>query len=252
VPVHSSAKSKTADNDRKDYAEFIDIAVHDLDAPLRKVSLLIDRLVHKNTTEPGGDLQDYFDRVQTSLKEMRTLIDRLSDFASLNSTARHNASCDMLSIINETLLEIRHKNPDKQIAASFSELPVLDGDKLQYRQLFQGLLQNAVSYNIKNQPVKIHITAEPLKDEEKGRLSLPMDKKYSKITVTDNGIGFEQQYAEKIFKPFTRLHGKSEYPGSGMGLAICRKIAENHNGIIYAESNQSKGASFTVILPQSL
>jgi signal transduction histidine kinase len=100
-------------------------------------------------------------------------------------------------------------------------------------------------------PLQIKISSTQLSPDEKQSRGLQYNKDWYRIDVMDNGIGFRQEYAEKIFKPFIRLHGKSEYPGSGMGLAICKKIIENHGGVIYAEGNETTGATFTLILPQS-
>jgi len=245
-------QNKTASIYQKDYAEFIDIAAHDLDAPLRKVSLLIERLTHKCKTEPGSDMQDYFARIQTSLTDMRSLVDSLARLSGLSSSPGKNVSCDINSIVGETVNDLRQQVQHKKISVTLSALPVLDGDRAQYRQLFQNLLQNAIRFSKKDLPLEIKISAAPVSAEEKHRLELPDDKTWFGIAVMDNGIGFSQEYAEKIFRPFVRLHGKSEYPGTGMGLAICKKITENHGGIIYAEGNENNGATFTLILPQSL
>lgn len=250
--IHINLPDKFAINNQKDYAEFIDIASHDLDAPLRKLSFLIERFTHKYKTEPDSDMQDYFTRIQTSLTDMRSLVDSLTRFSGLNSVTGHIVSCDINIIAGEIMNDFRLQEQDKKIPAILSSLPVLQGDKLQYRQLFQNLLQNAFLYRRKDLPLEIKISGTPLSTEEKKLMELQDDKAWFKITVVDNGIGFNQEYAEKIFRPFVRLHGKSEYPGTGMGLAICKKITQNHGGIIYAEGVENKGATFTLILPQSL
>ena len=245
-------QNKTATIYQKDYAEFIDIAAHDLDAPLRKLSLLIERLTHKYKTEPGSDMQDYFSRIQTSLTDMRSLVDSLARLSGLSSVPVKNVICDFNSIVGETVNDLRQQAQHKEISVTLSALPVVEGDMAQYRELFQNLLQNAVRFSKKDGPLEIKISAAPLSAVEKHRLGLPVDKTWFGVAVIDNGIGFSQEYAEKIFRPFVRLHGKSEYPGTGMGLAICKKITENHGGIIYAESHENNGATFTLILPQSL
>jgi signal transduction histidine kinase len=248
-----SLQNKTAVNYQKDYAEFIDIASHDLDAPLRKLSLLIERLAHKHKTEPGGDMQVYFSRIQTSLTDMRSLVDSLSRLSGLSSKPMVNVSCDIVKIINETLNSLRQQVPDKKISETIPASLVLEGDITQYRQLFQNLLQNAIRFSKKDLPLQISISSTSVSPLEKQSLGLQGDKNWTRIAVMDNGIGFRQEYAEKIFKPFVRLHGKSEYPGSdGIGLAICKKVVENHGGIIYSEGKENTGATFTLILPQSL
>ncbi len=244
-------QNKTTINYQKDYAEFIDIAAHDLDAPLRKLILLIERLTNKNKTEPGSDLQDYFTRIQTCIADMRSLVDSLARLSGLNSKPGKNISCDINSIVQDIADDFLQLDKDKKISITITGLPVLEGDKAQFRQLFQNLLQNAIRYCKKDFLLEIKINAAPVPSEEKQRLGLKGDKNWFMITVMDNGIGFNQEYAEKIFRPFVRLHGKSEYPGTGMGLAICKKITENHGGTIYCEGIENKGATFTLILPQS-
>ncbi len=242
---------KSSGNNQKDYAEFIDIAAHDLDAPLRKISLLIERLTHKNKTEPGSNMQDYFSRIQTSLADMRSLIDSLTRLSGLKPGIGKKDNCDMNMIAAEIAKEFELQESDRDISFNLSGLPVLEGDRIQYRQLLQNLVQNAVRYSKKDLPLIIKISGISLSAEEKQSMGLSDKNTWFKISISDNGIGFNQEYADNIFKPFVRLHGKSEYPGSGMGLAICRKITENHGGIIYAEGMEKSGATFTLILPQS-
>lgn len=235
---------------QKDYAEFIDIAAHDLDAPLRKMSLLIERLAHKQQTEPAGDMQDYFTRIQSSLADMRSLVDSLSRLSGLSTATPVNVSCDLNKIVENSISDLR-QTTDEAISLDLSAMPVLQGDIVQYKQLFQNILQNAIRFGRKDPPLQIKIVAAQLSPVEKRGFGITDNKNWFCITVSDNGIGFRQEYAGKIFKPFVRLHGKSEYPGTGMGLAICKKIIENHGGIIYAEGKEASGATITLILPQS-
>jgi nitrogen-specific signal transduction histidine kinase len=248
--INSSPPIKNASIHQKDYAEFIDIAAHDLDAPLRKLTLLMERMVHKYKSDPASDLQDYFDRIQTSLMDMRSLVDSLYKLAGLSGTGPV-ANCDIKKLVEDLFAALCRQSGDKAPQLVMKDMPVLEGDKEQFRQLFQNLLQNAIRFSKMDEPPKIEIASAQLSGTEKSAMELPLEKTYYRITVKDNGIGFQQEYAEKIFKPFVRLHGKSEYPGTGMGLAICKRIAENHGGIISAESNQNNGATFTLILPQS-
>jgi signal transduction histidine kinase len=117
--------------------------------------------------------------------------------------------------------------------------------------LFKNLIENAAKFRKREGKAAINIRSEELAKDEQSHLKLPAGERYYKITVEDNGIGFDQQWAQKIFEPFVRLHGKSEFPGNGLGLAISKRIAENHKGIIYAESQKDIGSRFIVILPQT-
>lgn len=239
---------KNRENYRKDYAEFIDIAAHDLDAPLRKVSLLLERLIQKNSSE---DLQNYYQRMQNNILEMRTLIDKLSAWSAFGTATLQCMPCDTAVLLSKVLKELQQKNPDKNISFDSADLPVLWGDKQQLQELFKQLLKNAVVFSRKGENIQITVSSETLPAVEKTQYNLDPRHEYARISIGDNGIGFDPEYGERIFKPFVRLHGKSEYPGAGMGLAIGKKIVDNHGGIIYGKPNQDYGATFTLILPQS-
>jgi light-regulated signal transduction histidine kinase (bacteriophytochrome) len=243
-----SSSNKSAPNYQKDYAEFIELAGHDLDAPLRKLSVLVERLVAK--IDPTGDTVGYISRIQASLSDMRSMIDGLSTWASFTSSAIKNDTCDIADILRELTDHL----PDQQktMIRIAPGLPVLEGNSEQYKLLFKNLLDNAMLFSNKGSSSLIEINAAPLQPEEKKHFDLSPGINYSKIIVTDNGIGFRNEYAEKIFRPFVRLHGKSEYPGHGMGLALCKRIVEIHHGIIYAEGNTGEGARFILILPQTI
>jgi len=234
----------------KDYAEFIDLAAHDLDAPLRKLSLLIERLAYKSKTEPVKDFSDYISRIQTNLAEMRLLIDGLAMLAKINSAIPEKVSCNPENIVTDISHKWEERIKKKGITLSVSPLPKLMGDGNQYKQLFSHILDNAIKFSRETDGC-IEINSTDVTPEEKRIYPLTQPGNYGKINVTDDGIGFKDEYAEKIFQPFVRLNGK-QYPGNGIGLAACKKIVENNNGIIYAKGEENKGASFTIILPQSL
>ena len=155
-------QNKTTINYQKDYAEFIDIAAHDLEAPLRKLILLIERLTNKNKTEPGSDLQDYFTRIQTCIADMRSLVDSLARLSGLNSKPGKNISCDINSIVQDIADDFLQLDKDKKISITITGLPVLEGDKAQFRQLFQNLLQNAILYCKKDLLLEIKINSAPV------------------------------------------------------------------------------------------
>ena len=251
VEQTTSFDEKNRDNYRKDYAEFIDIAAHDLDAPLRKISLLIERLAQKTQLQQPNDLQGHFDRIQTSLSEMRSLIDNLSAWAAVRPDNSSQPACNLNEIVEQSLEQLRVKHPAITINAEWKDLPTVNGNKREYEQLFHRIFENAVRYRKNEENVNLKITNRTLSLAEVASYKIHPAIKYTSIAVTDDGIGFAPEYASKIFRPFSRLHGKSEYPGTGMGLAICKKIVENYGGVIYAESEENKGATFTLILPQS-
>ena len=233
----------------KDYAEFIDLAAHDLDAPLRKISLLLERLSYKSKAGTVSDIDDYIGRIQANLAEMRFLLDSLTMLAKVNSTTPEKIFCSAENIVSEISDRWEERFKKRKVMLSVSPLPELVGDCSQFKQLFSNLLDNSIKFS-KESGGSITVGSSSLTAEEKRRYPLKHETAYGKITVTDNGIGFRDEYAEKIFEPFVRLNARSQYPGSGMGLAICKKIVENNNGIIYAKGEEDKGAHFTIILPQ--
>ena len=160
-------------------------------------------------------------------------------------------SCDLNNIVQTVMKELEKIPGEKKITIPQDPLPVVEGDAGQYRQLFSSLLDNAFKFSKKQMPAEVEIFSDVATEREKQLHSLPAGNTYYKITVSDKGIGFRQEYAEKIFQPLVRLNGKSEYPGSGIGLALSRIIVENHGGIIYAQGDENIGARFILFLPLS-
>ncbi len=240
--------SVEASRANKEFEDLIHLASHDLDAPLRKLGVLIERLVGK--IDPSGEAASLTPRIEANLKDMRAMIDGLTKLASVD-IAGPKSVIQLADLLKELITEIRNKHPEKNIISEINPLPALQGDKLSIRMLFSNLLENAVIFS-KNEQSFIQVSATEASMDEVELYSLQSGIKFYKITILDDGIGFNQQDAEKIFRPFVRLHGKSAYPGSGLGLAICKKIVENHQGVIYADATENEGARFILYLPQSL
>ena len=233
---------------RKEYAEFIDLAVHELDAPLRKLSVLIDRLrISGNPVETDSN---YYPRIQTCLSDMRSILRTLNDLSGCSNEKRASQPCDLKKIIQSIIQDI----PALEVNGTLTMegLPIFMADPVQLEMLFRNLLQNAATFSRKDIGLKVDISAKLLPPAGYDRYQLSSELIYYSITVSDNGIGFDEANAERIFEPFVRLYGKSDYPGNGIGLAICRKIVENHQGVIYAESQKNVGSKFILILPQIL
>jgi len=234
-----------------EYMDFVDLAAHELDAPLRKLTILTERLSTKfESVTQNKEIQPYLERMQHCIGDMRSLIDELSVLGRVASDSQQPTACNIETIINhvlQTLITPETKKPTVTIFA----MPTLEGNKGQFTHLFQNLLGNAIKFSKTDTPAEINIQSSVLNSDEKDYFKLQPEKKYHKIEITDKGIGFKNEDAEKIFKPFVRLHGKSKFPGSGIGLAICKKIMDNHGGIIYAESNEHEGSKFILILPEN-
>ncbi len=239
---------KRSNHDLEDFAY---VASHDLQEPLRKLTTFGERLKSKCAdllTEEGSL---YLNRMMASAENMRRLIDSLLEFSRVTRTQNPFERKDLGEVVQEVLneqdLEVEEGKADVEIRS----LPSVDMVMSQMKQLFNNLLSNAIKFRRKGVAPLITISSEKLTMAEKDKFKLRTGNPYYRIMVTDNGIGFEETYSERIFQLFQRLHGKAEYPGSGMGLAICRKITDNHKGLIMAASTPGHGSTFSIILPET-
>ena len=231
-------------------AQYAYIASHDLQEPLRKIQ------VYSNMLESQEGLTEQnkmaVSKINKSSHRMTLLIKALLEFSSLQNSDQMYVSVNLADVINEILIDFELTIEEKNAVINISsELPVLDGIPLQMNQLFYNLINNALKFiNNGDVPViQISCTALTTDETKKFIPRLRKDLIYYDITITDNGIGFDSQYYEQIFEVFKRLHTRDVYPGSGIGLALCRKIVNHHCGYMYAESEVGKGAKFHVILP---
>ncbi len=236
---------------KEQVSDFVEAAAHDLHAPLRKLSILIDRVFTRHADQFSPDAGQYVTRINTCIEEMRSLIDGLTELAKADAQTFAPVDCDLNVVVAETLDMMKEEIRETNAKIEVNPLPTVKGNPVQYRQLFKNLIENALKFTRKDLAQEICISSEPLGKDENIIFNLPLSRNYYKIEVSDKGIGFNQVNAEKIFEPFVRLHSKSEYEGSGLGLSICKKIADNHDGIIYAEGNENEGARFTLILPET-
>jgi signal transduction histidine kinase len=238
---------QNVNNYKKQFDEVVDIAAHDLDAPLRKLSLLIERIYTKLPAGTAEELQPYIKRINSSVSDMRSIIDNLGMLSKVSDiTATDIEECNLESIAHSISSTY---SLDSIGTIKIGALPSVKGYPQQLELLFKEILENAIRFRKKNDPLSINISSAELSEQEKEIYNLPSDKKYYKIIIADNGIGFKQQDAEKIFRPFVRLHGKSEFEGNGIGLAVGKRIAGNHQGVLYAEGRENEGARFILIIP---
>jgi len=216
--------------------EFASVASHDLQEPMRKILSFGERL-SLSAGALDGDARQHLDRMLSAAARMRTLINDLLTYSQVSARVQRFEPTNLAAIAREVIADLEAVVSETGGSVEVGELPVIDADALQMRQLLQNLLGNALKYRKKDTPPVVQL-----------RCSSPLGRPCT-ITVTDNGIGFNEAYAEKIFKMFERLHGRAQYEGSGIGLAICRTIVERHHGTISARSTPGQGATFTVTLP---
>jgi len=228
--------------------DFASIASHDLQEPLRKIQAFGDRLKMKCSESLGENGRDYLDRIQDAARRMQILLHDLLTLSRVTSKAQPFEPVDLLKVIKEVIsdLEVRieQSNADVEIGA----LPTIDADEAQMRQLLQNLISNALKFHRPEVKPEVTISGKIFDNVESLPGAMPGED-ICQIMVKDNGIGFDDQYSERIFQVFQRLHSRSEYEGTGIGLAVCRKIADRHGGTIVAKSAEGEGATFIVTLP---
>jgi PAS domain S-box-containing protein len=238
------------DKSNKNLQEFVYVASHDLQEPLRKISTFIERLKSRFEDVLGQEGNMYVSRILNSSNNMQTLLEDLLSFSRLSVNDKEFEMVSMKDCLNQVLSDLEIKIEESGASVRFDELPEIQAYPVQLKQLFSNLLSNGIKFKKQGQPPEIRITCGKARQEDYPDLSFTRGSNYFKITVEDNGIGFEQEFSERIFMIFQRLNGKSEFAGSGIGLSICKKIVENHHGFIFASGKPDQGATFTVLLPE--
>jgi light-regulated signal transduction histidine kinase (bacteriophytochrome) len=229
--------------------KFAYVASHDLQEPLRKIQAFGDRLVKRHRDVLGPDGQEYVDRMHASAGRMRALIDDLLTFSRVTTKGQPFGPVDLGAVVGDVLFDLETRLAQTSGRVDVGDLPILTADPMQMRQLFQNLIGNALKFQRPGVPPEVTIRAVSW-------ASLPPEadppapgRDGYRITVADNGIGFDQTFAERVFEMFQRLHGRGEYEGTGIGLAIVRKIVQRHGGQIAARGREGHGATFIIDLP---
>jgi PAS domain S-box-containing protein len=232
--------------------EFAYVASHDLQEPIRKVSMYCDRLRSKLAESVDTEAVQFLDRIQSASASMRELVDNLLEYSRANRGTHGFGNIDLQKIFSQVICDLELKIAETGSSIEVSgKLPGIEGVETEMKQVFSNLLNNAIKFRKREQAAEISITCSELVGAEKLKHNLNPDVTYFRIDFSDKGIGFDSQEAYKIFEVFHRLHSKTAYPGSGIGLSICKKIVENHNGVIFANSVLEQGSTFTIILPEN-
>jgi PAS domain S-box-containing protein len=228
---------------------FASVASHDLQEPLRKIQAFGDRLRAKCLEQLGENGRDYLERMQNAASRMQILIQDLLKLSRITSRAQAFVPCDLQQLVVDVLTDLEVAMEEADAHVEVAPLPVVEGDPVQLRQLFQNLIANALKFRKPGVPPKVRISAEVRIASERLIPGAAPGEEICEIAVEDNGIGFAPQFVERIFVVFQRLHSRTEFEGTGIGLAICRKITDRHGGTIVAKSTEGEGATFVVTLP---
>ncbi len=227
--------------------EFASVASHDLQEPLRKIHTFAACLIDEKSANLDAEGRDYLERIQRAATRMTLLIADLLQLARLSSQAKPFVPVDLNQVMAGVLSDLESRLTSTGGRVETVDLPTVVGDPLQMRQLLQNLIGNALKFHQQDVPPVVRVSAETVVGSSELGQAAPGEA--CRILVTDNGIGFEEKYLDKVFTIFQRLHGRDEYEGTGIGLAICRKIVERHAGSITARSKPGQGATFIVTLP---
>jgi len=224
-----------------DLLHFANVVSHDLKEPVRKIKTFSNLLKDEPETIFNENAKNYLSKVDHSAQRMQTIIEGILAYSTLDKRSQPVKRINLDQMIEHIKTDLELIINEKQAILIVSELPEIEGAPILIHQLFYNLIQNALKFSKADQPPRVIITCTVIKNEK--------DTEMLEIKIKDNGIGLDPVFAEKIFDAFERLHSKDEFEGNGLGLAMCRKIAERHNGSITASGEKDNGAEFTVILP---
>ncbi|MFD2603424.1 hybrid sensor histidine kinase/response regulator [Flavobacterium suzhouense] len=240
------AKNEELEFSNHELQQFAWVVSHDLKEPLRKIETFV-KIIDERYLPDNETAKDYVRRTIKSAERMSNLISDLIDYSRLSSDVVPQR-LNLNAIVEEVLADLDYIVDEKMAVITVNQLPSVIGVSSQLRQLFQNLVSNSLKFSKEGLPPEINITGEII-SEKSFDGALDTSGKYCRITVSDNGIGFNEIYLDKIFKIFQSLNDRNAYEGTGIGLAIAKKIVEKHNGIITAKSDVGNGASFIIVLP---
>jgi len=229
----------------RELEQFARAASHDLQEPLRKVEAFGNLLLTKCGDALPQIGREYVERMQNASTRMQGLINGLLSYSRVTTRAQAFSAVDLGRTVDGVVADLEVAIRDAEGRIDVDDLPVIEAEPVQMRQLFQNLIGNALKFHRPDEPAHVRITCADVPGED----STDTGGRTCRIVVGDNGIGLDEKYADRIFGVFQRLHGRGKYPGTGIGLAVCRKIAERHGGSITVTSKPGEGAHFAVTLP---
>lgn len=238
--------AKKLEISNNELTDFASVAAHDLQEPLRKIQSFSDRLRIKARESLVGEPLDYVDRIQSSAQRMQVLINDLLSYSRVTTRAQPFSAVSLNTILKQVISDLEVRLEQTKGKVNCQDLPSIDADPTQMHQLFQNLVGNALKFGKPGVSPIVTVETKILDPSPLGRPGAACQ-----ILISDNGIGFDEKYLDRIFTIFQRLHGRHEYEGTGIGLAVCRKIVDRHGGFITAKSKLGEGSTFIVTLPMT-
>lgn len=241
-------RTKELQRSNEDLQQFAHIASHDLKEPVRKIRTFSSRLVGE--TEKISDKgKQYIDKIQSASARMTGIIDGILSYSMVNASDEQYETIDLNTTMEGILSDLEVAIAQKSAKVEYRDLPVIEGIPVLIHQLLYNLVNNALKFSVEGRPPFVKVSGSSPRQEELPLGAMSAD--HVKITVADNGIGFSQEQAYRLFDLFTRLNSREKFEGTGLGLALCKKIVERHHGFIYAQGRDGDGATFTIILPRT-
>jgi len=242
-------RNRELELNNKELSTFNYVASHDLQEPLRKIQTFLSRLELKENDNLSDKGKLYIEKIKSSSSRMRLLIDDLLQYSRTSKSEKKFVETNMNMLLEQAKDELSDSIASNNAHIIIDNLPSMEVIPFQIQQLFTNLINNSLKYRQEGIDPKIEIRYNEVLSKSVEFLKPSLHKFHHHITIKDNGIGFDQSYAEKIFILFKRLHSRDEYSGTGIGLSICKKIVENHNGAIVASGIPNNGAQFDIYLP---
>jgi chemotaxis family two-component system sensor kinase Cph1 len=234
----------------KELANLNWISTHDLKEPLRKIQIFASKVLDNENPDLSAQVKDSVERMRFAAEKMQLLIEDILTYSKTGNMEKVYESVDANTVLDNVLAELSENIQEKGAVITFGDLPVLSIIPFQVHQLFINLISNALKFSKDSVAPVINIEVETVSNEQIPVDKLPVTSEFYEISFRDNGIGFEKEYENRIFDVFQRLHPTHKYPGTGIGLAICKKIMENHSGYITADSELDKGSRFRLFFPK--